>query len=46
MIIQVFMAVCAVVCTAAVARYIWRERGCFKKVFNNIMEEYGNKENN
>ena len=46
MIIQIFMAVGAVVCTVAVAKYIWQEKGCFKKVFNDIMEEYGNKENN
>lgn len=39
MIIQIFMAVGAVVCTAAVARYIWQERGCFEKVARGIRQE-------
>lgn len=45
MIIQVLVAIGAVVCTVAVVKYIWQERGCFKKVFNDIMKDYGNKEN-
>ncbi len=38
--IQIFMAVGALTCTAAVAKYIWQAKGCFKEVFNQIKEEY------
>lgn len=33
------MAVCAVAYTAAVARYIWLERGCFKAVYDDMKQE-------
>lgn len=46
MIFQVFMAVCAVVCTSAVAKYIWREIGCFKAVYNDIKQELKQNANN
>lgn len=39
MIIQIFMAVGAVVCTATVAKYIWQERGCFKAVYDDMKRE-------
>ena len=37
--IQIFFAVGAVYCTAAVAKYIWQAKGCFKEVYNQIEEE-------
>lgn len=40
------MAVCAVVCTSAVAKYIWREIGCFKAVYNDIKQELKQNANN
>lgn len=33
------MAVGAIVCTAAVANYIWQVKGCFKEVYNQLKEE-------
>lgn len=39
MVIQVLMAVGAVVCTAAVANYIWQAKGSFKEVYNQLKEE-------
>ena len=33
------MAVGAIVCTAAVANYIWQVKGSFKEVYNQIEEE-------
>lgn len=39
MVIQVLMAVGAIVCAAAVANYAWQARGSFKEVFNQIEEE-------
>ena len=45
MIIQIFMAVVAVVCTAAVAKYIWQERGCFKAVYDDMKQELKQKYN-
>lgn len=43
MIIQIFMAAGAVVCTVVVARYIWQERGCFGKVARGIRQELNTK---
>ena len=37
--IQIFFAVGAVACTAAVAKYIWQAKGCFKEVYNQLREE-------
>ena len=34
------MTVGAIVCTAAVAKYIWQSRGCFKEVYKQIKEEW------
>lgn len=39
MIVQISMAVGAIVCAAAVANYIWQAKGCFKEVYNQIEEE-------
>lgn len=39
MVIQVLMAVGAIACAAAVAKYIWQVKGCFKEVYNQIEEE-------
>lgn len=39
--IHLFMAVGAVACTAAVAKYVWQAKGCFKNVYNQFKEEYG-----
>ncbi len=39
--IQIFFAVGAVACTAAVARYVWQARDSFKDVYNQFKEEYG-----
>ncbi len=38
MIIQIFMASGAVICIAAVAKFIWQEKGCFKVVYDDIVE--------
>lgn len=46
MIIQLFMAIGAVICTASVAKYIWREKGCFKMVYNDIKQELKQNTNN
>ena len=35
------MAVGALICTAAVAKYIWKSRDSFKVVFHDLKEEYG-----
>lgn len=35
------MAVGALICTAAVAKYVWQARDSLKEVFNQIKEEYG-----
>ena len=34
------MAVGAIVCTVAVANYIWQAKGCFKVVYKQIKEEW------
>ena len=39
--IQIFFAVGALTCTAAVATYIWQARYSFKDVYNQFKEEYG-----
>ena len=39
MIIQILVAIGAVVCTIAVVRYIWQERGCFKAVYGDMKHE-------
>lgn len=39
--VQVFMAVGALTCTAAVANYIWQSRDSFYNVYKQIKEEYG-----
>lgn len=39
--IQIFFAVGAVACAAAVAKYIWQARDSFKDVYNQFKEEYG-----
>ncbi len=39
MIIQIFMAIGAVICIAAVAKFIWQEKGCFKVVYDDIKRE-------
>lgn len=39
------MAVGAVVCTAAVAKYIWQEKGCVKVVYDDIKQELKNTNN-
>lgn len=41
MLIQIFMAVGALTCTTAVAKYVWQAKGCFKNVYNQFKEEYG-----
>ena len=33
------MAVGALTCTAAVAKYIWQARGCFYEVYKQLKEE-------
>ena len=38
--IQIFMSVGALTCTAAVAKYIWQARDSFKDVYNQFKEEY------
>ena len=43
MIAQFFLAVGAVACTAAVAKYIWQARDSFYNVYKQIKEEYGKK---
>lgn len=43
MIIQAIMAVGAIVCAAAVGKFLWQERGCFKAVFEDIKKELSNK---
>lgn len=39
MLVLIFFAVGAIVCTAAVAKYIWQIKMCFKEVFKQIKEE-------
>ncbi len=39
--IQIFMAVGALTCAAAVAKYIWQARDSFKDVYNQFKEEHG-----
>lgn len=46
MIIQIFMAIGAVICTATVAKYIWQERRCFKVLYNDIKQELKQNTNN
>lgn len=46
MIMQLFMAIGAVFCTASVAKYIWREKGRFKVVYNDIKQELKQNTNN
>lgn len=46
MIMQLFMAIGAVICTAAVTKCIWREKGCFKVVYNDIKQELKQNTNN
>ena len=38
--IQIFFAVGAVACTAAVAKYVWQARDSFKVVFHDLKEEW------
>lgn len=38
--IQIFFAVGAVVCTAAVAKHIWQAKDSFKEVYKQIKEDY------
>lgn len=40
MLVLTFMAVGAIVCTAAVANYIWQAKGAFKEVYNQLKEEW------
>lgn len=40
-ILNLLMAVGALTCTAAVAKYIWQARNSFKDVYNQFKEEYG-----
>lgn len=40
MLVLIFFAVGAIVCTAAVANYIWQTRMCFKEVYKQIKEEW------
>lgn len=42
MLVLIFSAVGAIVCTAAVANYIWQAKGCFKEVYKQIKEEWKN----
>lgn len=46
MILQILMAVGAIACTAAVAKYIWQEKGCFKVVYDDIKRELKQNTNN
>lgn len=46
MTIQLFMSVGAIVCTAAVVKYIWQEKGCFKVVYDDIKRELKQNTNN
>lgn len=39
MMIHIFFVVGAVVCTAIIAKYIWREKESFKTVYNDIKQE-------
>lgn len=39
MLVLIFFSVGAIVCTAAVAKYIWQTKMCFKEVFKQIKEE-------
>ena len=39
-LIQIFMSVGALTCTAAVAKYIWQARDSFKEVYKQIKEDY------
>ncbi len=39
--IQIFFAVGALTCTAAVTKYVWQARYSFKDVYNQFKEEYG-----
>lgn len=39
MVIHIFFVVGAVVCTAIIAKYIWREKESFKTVYNDIKQE-------
>lgn len=41
MLIHLFMAVGALTCTTAVAKYIWQGRDSFYNVYKQIKEEYG-----
>ena len=40
MLIQIFMAVGALTCTTAVAKYVWQARDSFKVVFHDLMDEW------
>lgn len=46
MILQILMAAGAIVCTVAVAKYIWQEKGCFKVVYDDIKRELKQNTNN
>ncbi len=46
MTIQLFMAIGTIICTTVVAKYIWREIGCFKAVYNDIKQELKQNANN
>lgn len=39
MVIHIFFVVGAVVCTAIIAKYIWREMKSFKTVYNDLKQE-------
>lgn len=39
MVIHIFFVVGAVVCTAIIAKYIWRGKESFKTVYNDIKQE-------
>ena len=39
-LIHLFMSVGALICTAAVAKYIWQAKGCFKVVFHDLKDEW------
>ncbi|WP_156098319.1 hypothetical protein [Prevotella histicola] len=46
MMMQLFMSIGAVICATAVAKYIWREIGCFEAVYNEIKHELKQNTNN
>lgn len=39
MVVHVFFAVGAVICTAIVAKYVWNGVECFKIVYNDVKQE-------